>query len=340
MSENLIEQNMLRPRAKRLPVVTKEMWEKVNQDYRDLVEEFIAVQSHSPQTKKQYMSALRQYGWFIYNSMNNKPLYKITKRDFLRFLSYLRDDRRMSSSALNFRKAAVSSLCNYIENVVAEEEENYSNFRNFTRGLPAIPRNKVYDKQIVTYEDYKLMMDTLEEDENYLGMAWLATSYLVGTRRAETIQLKTEILNYEVTKDRDGRPRDYVDSHIVRGKGDSIDGKPLQFMISLEVFPYWEKWIEERGYEHEYIFTTRHGGKTGVMSDSWGNYFCSNVLSNILGRRINPHIFKASCITYHLDRGVPIEIVSRFIAQHESVETTIEHYDLREFEDEKDGIFR
>lgn len=329
-----IEMNMLRPRAKRLPVVTEKMWLKVNEDYRYLVDEFISVQNHSPQTKKQYTSALRQYGWFMYNSMNNKPFYKISKRDFLRFLSYLRDDRKMSSSAINFRKAAVSSLCNYIENVVADDDENYRNFRNFTRGLPSIPKNRVYDKQQVTYEEFEYMMEVLKGDENYLGMAWLATAFLVGARRSEIIQFKTEMLDYEIPKN-----KNYIMSHIVRGKGQSIDGKPLEFMIDLDVLPYWKKWVEKRGYDHEYIFTTKHGGEVDVMSESWGNYFCANVLSNILGRRINVHIFKASCITYHLDRKVPIEIVSKFIAQHESVETTIAHYDLRDFEEERDKIF-
>lgn len=329
-----IEQNMLRPRAKKLPTVTEDMWLKVNEDYRYLVEEFIDVQSHSPQTKKQYLSALRQFGWFVCNSMNNKPLYKITKRDFLRYMSYLRDDRQMSSSAQNFRKASVSSLCNYIENVVADDDDNYRNFRNFTRGLPSIPRNKVYSKEQVTYDEYNQMMEVLEDDENYLGMAWLSTAFLIGARRAEITQFKTEILDYEIPED-----KNYIMSHTVRGKGESNDGKPLEFMVSLDVLPYWEKWLSTRGYEHDHIFTTKHGGQPRVISESWANYFCSNVLSPILGRRINPHIFKASCITYHLDRGVPIEIVSRFIAQHESVETTIQHYDLRDFEEERDKIF-
>lgn len=332
MSE--IKMNMLRPRAKKLPTVTDEMWQKVDEDYRYLVDEFVSVQNFSPQTKKQYISALRQFGWFKYKSLNNKPFYKITKRDFLRYLSYLRDDRKMSSSAINFRKSSVSSLCNYIENVVAEEDENYKDFRNFTRGLPAIPKNRVYDKQQVTYEEYEYMMKVLEEDENYLGMAWLATAFLVGARRSEIIQFRTEMLDYEIPEG-----KKYIMSHVVRGKGSSIDGKPLKYMIDLKVLPYWRKWIEVRGYDHEYIFTTKHNGKVNVMSESWANYFCANVLSPILGRRINAHIFKASCITYHLERGVPLQIVSKFIAQHESPETTIKHYDLRDFEDERDKIF-
>ena len=76
------------------------------------------------------------------------------------------------------------------------------------------------------------------------------------------------------------------------------------------------------------------------MSDSWANYFCKEILSPILNRRINPHLFKASCITYLLEQGIKLELVSKHVAHHENVATTIAHYDLRNFEEEKNEIFK
>lgn len=325
--------NMLRERARRLEDITDEKWKLVNEDYRYLVEEFVSVNSFSPQTKKQYISGLKQFGYYIYRSMNDKPFYKITKRDFLRYLSFLRDDQKMSSSGISLKKACVSSLCNYIENVVAEEDENFKTFRNFTRGLPSIPRNRTYEKIKVTYDEYQEMMKALESDENWLGMAWLATAFRVGARRSEIIQFKTEILNYNVPEG-----QNYVLSHTVRGKGKSDDGKPLEYMIPLDVLPYWQKWIDERGYESEYIFTTKYQGEIRQMSKTWADNFCSDVLSDILGRRINVHIFKNSCITYLLESGVDINLVSKFVAHHNDISTT-QIYDLRDFEEEKNQIF-
>jgi integrase len=326
---------MLRDRAIPLPTVTDEMWLRVNEDYRNLVDEYLEVQSHSPHTKKQYRSALRQFGYYILNSLNDKPLNKITKRDFLRYASYLRDNRGLSSSAQQFKKAAVSSLCNFIETVVAEEDDNYLRFRNFTRGLPPIAKNKVYDKVKVTYEEYKLMMEVLEEDENYLGMAWLSTAFNVGARRSEIIQFKTEILNYDFPED-----STFIMSHNVRLKGRGEDGKIEPYMINREALKYMKLWVEKRGYESEYIFSTKYGKEINQMSVSWADYFCSDILSDILNRRINPHLFKASCITYLLEQNVPLEIVSKYVAHHENVATTIAHYDLRSFEEERNQIFK
>lgn len=177
------------------------------------------------------------------------------------------------------------------------------------------------------------MMDVLKEDENWLGMAWLATAFRVGARRSEIIQFKSEILDYEVPEG-----QNYVTSHTVRGKGRSLDGKNLQYMIPLDVIPHIKKWIDERGYESDYIFTTRYGNEIKPMSAAWSDDFCSNTLSDILERRVNVHIFKNSCITYLLESGVDINLVSKFVAHHNDISTT-SIYDLRDFEDEKSKIF-
>lgn len=331
-----IKKNMLRDRAKKLPEITDEMWQHVNDELRTIVDEFIAVQNFSPATKRQYQSGLRQFGYYVYQSMNNKPLYKLTKRDILRYLSYLRDNRKLSSSAQSFKKACVSSMFNYIENVIADDEDfkEYRSFRNLTRGLPPIPKNKVYDKVKITFNEYKDMMDVLEKDENYLGMAWLATAFNVGARRSEIIQFKTEILDYPIPEG-----KTFVYSHNVRLKGQGDDGKVEPYMINLEALKYMRLWVENRGYESEYIFSTKYGGEVKQASKSWADYFCSNVLSDILQRRVNPHIFKASCVTYLLESGVDLKLVSKYVAHHEDVSTTIAHYDLREFEEEKNKIF-
>lgn len=332
MSED-VNKNMLRRRANKADEITDEMYAKVNEEYREFVDEYLSVQNHSPKTKIQYTSGLRYFGWFIYNSLNNKPLYKLTKRDMLRYMSHLKD-RGLSSSAINFKKACVSSFMNYIENFIADEIEEYKTFRNLTRGLPPIPKNQVYDKVKITYDEYKLMMEALEDDENYLGMAWLATAFNVGARRNEIIQFKTSIIEQDFPED-----STFIMSHNVRLKGRGEDGKIGTYMINREAYKYMKLWVEKRGYDHEYIFTTnRNGGE--VISESWANYFCKEVLSPILNRRINPHLFKASCITYLLERGVKLELVSKYVAQHENVATTIAHYDLRDFKEERGKIFK
>jgi len=327
---------MLRDRAEKADDITEEMFAQVREEHRLLVNEFLDISkgSLSPKTLIQYRSALYHFFWWVHEVLNDKNLNKITKRDFLRYISFLQN-RGLSSSSISLKKAAVSSFNNYIENIVADDDENYKSFKNFTRGLPSIPKNQVYNKVKITKEEYDLMMETLLDDENYLGAAWVATAFNVGARRAEIPQFKTEILSYPIP---DGKS--YVFSHFIRLKGKGEDGKQRKYMINTDALRYMKLWVEKRGYDHEYIFTTRYGGEIKPISDGWADDFCKNVLSDILGRRINPHLFKASCITYLLEvKKVSLELVSKHIAQHEDVSTTIKHYDLREFEEERDQIF-
>lgn len=326
--------HMLKKKATKLPEITEEEFEQCNQENVDIFYEFFRNNRQlSPETQKQYQTCLRQFFWFVHTDLRDKPFYKITKRDFVNYLGYMQD-RGLSSSAINLRKSACSSFCNYIENIVADDMEECKNFRNFTRGMPKINKTQVYEKIPISKEEYDKIMKALEKKENYLGMAWTATAFNVGCRRSELIQFKTEILDYPVKEG-----KNYVLSHVVRGKGAGIEGKPLKYMIPLDVLEYWRLWVEKRGYENEYIFTTKNGNTITHMSKNWANVFCHEVLSQILGRRVNPHLFKASCVTYMLEQGKDMKLVSKYVAQHQSVDVTSNYYDLRSFDDELDELF-
>lgn len=333
MARKDIEMNMLRERAKPLPEVTEEMFESCNSHNVMLVRQYLETSNTlSVETLKQYRSALYQFTYYLKENLMDKPFYKVKKFDFKRYMSYL-VSRGMSSSGLKFKKSAVSAFCTkFIEMFIVEEYEEYSTFRNFTTGTIDIPKNRTYNKLPITKDEYDLMMKTLIDDENFLGAAWVATMWNVGCRRGECVQFRSEIVNY------DAGDKNYVMSHIVRGKGKGVDGKPIKYMIPLEVIAHIKKWLDVRGYDNEYIFTVRYRGETQRMSKGWANDFCSEVLSDIVGRRINVHLFKNSCVTYLLEKGVDMKLVSKYIAHHESTETTA-LYDLRDDESEKDSIF-
>lgn len=325
-----IEMNMLRERAKKADDVTDEMWKEVRQEHRDLVEEYLEISTHlSPRTKIQYKSGLRHFFYWVHEILNDKPLNLISKRDFMRYMSFMQN-RGLSSSGMQFKKSAVSAFNIHIENIIAEDDkETYGLFRNYTRGLRPIPRNQVYSKEPITHDEYELMIDTLMDDKNYLGVAWVATAFNTGARRSEIVQFKTEILDYPIEDD-----KNFTLSHVVTGKGN----EPLEYMINREALKYIQMWVDKREAKHEYIFTTSHSGMN-QMSESWANYFCSDVLSDIIGRRINPHIFRSSACTYLLEQGVDIKLVSKYIMHHKDVSTTQKFYDLRNFEEEKNSIF-
>ena len=87
-----IEENMLRKRAKKADDVTDEMWSKVRDEHKYLVEEYLDVSTHlSPRTKTQYGSGLRHFFWWVHEILNDKPIQDISKRDFMRYMSFMQN---------------------------------------------------------------------------------------------------------------------------------------------------------------------------------------------------------------------------------------------------------
>lgn len=336
---NEINKNMLRERATKLPDVTEEMFNSCNKHNVDLIKEYLDTSgTKSEETLKQYRSALYQFVYYVKTTLEDKEFYKISKRDFNKYMNFL-VKHGLSSSGLKFKKSAVSAFCSkFIEVYIVDEVKEYKTFRNFTSGVMEIPKNQVYDKVAITKEEYDLLIETLLAGEHYLGVAWVATMFNVGCRRSGCIQFKSEIVNYPFEKDKDGNELNYVMSHSVREKGRSKDGKIVSYMIPKEVIQYIKLWLDKRGYKHEYIFTVKYDGGIHKMSKAWSNNFCTDVLSNILGRRVSVHIFKSSCVTYLLEQGKSMKAVSKYVAQHESTATTA-IYDLRKDDEEKNSLF-
>lgn len=331
-----VKKNMLKERAKKADDITDEMFEKCNKENREMYKEFFSVmKSLSAETTKQYKTCLKQFFYFVYTDLNDKPINKVTKRDFMKYLAAMQE-RGLSSSAIGLRKSAVSSLCNYIENIVADDDpDTYGTFHNFTRGMPSIAKDTVYQKEFVNQEEYEKMKEYLLEKEKFLPLAWLIGIYHVGCRRAELIQFKTEILEYEIPEG-----ANYIYSHVVRGKGPGVEGKPVRYMIPVEVLKYWKLWVDKRGYESEYIFTSNSTGEIKPIAKNWANRLCVDVLSHVIGRRITPHNFKASIATRLLEQGVDMAIVSKEICKHNDISVTQKFYDLRTFEEQKEDIFK
>lgn len=321
-----INKNMVRDRSLKLTEVTDEMYNQCNQETREMIQEYFDNKPQlSKDTRTQYWSALRQFVYWIHTTCTDKPLYKIKKRDFSRFMSYL-VNRGMSSSGLKFKKSAVSSLCKFIEDYITEDEEmkEYATFRNFTSVYKIEALNYVYEKIPISEEEYNKLKEVLLDDDNYMALAWVACAFNSGARRGGIVQFNVDCI-------KDGIPegKKYVDSNMVREKGKGSDGKPVKYMLNEECLKYINLWLEHRGYEHESIFTTRYGGDIKQVSREWADDLCTNVLSDILGRRINPHLFKASAITFLLSKGKDMKTISKRVAQHNDISTTQKFYDLR-----------
>lgn len=325
--------------------VTQEMWEQVNKFNSGLVEEYLENQTHlSDKTQIQYRSNLKIFFWWVKEHLENKNCTEIKKKEFIRYLNWL-TNRGLSDSAIKLKKSSVSAFCNYIVNFY---EDEYPLFRSFvTSDMKVVQTGNVYEKQPLTTAEYQNLCDKLEELEEWEKLAWLKFSYSTGCRRAESRQLLKEVVNYSpivktVNIINENGEEVAVESvsyktHKIRCKGRSKVGKVRQLQFSQDAMDAIKKWLEVRGEDDcPYVFTNSRGVQVG---ENTFNEWCQGLFTRIAGRRIHPHLFRESRATnLVVEEHKSVETAQKLLG-HESSETTIKHYIIREDTDDADEAF-
>lgn len=309
---------------------------KVNKFNRIIVAEFLSQEQLSPQTLKQYRSALRQFFWWVYENCDNKPLHELKSRDALAYQNYM-IKRNLSSSAVKFKRSVVSSLCGFLE---VYYDEDYPMFRNiFSKKIPSVPANYRREKEPITKEELEVLVKELTICNNWQMLAYLIFSYETGGRRSEVQQVKKEIVDYDYMVDEKGNEKNYYMTHVIRLKGRGKDGKKGRLYFSDKSKQVIKKWLNERGEDDcEYLFIgrDRRGNVKQIIVETF-NYWCSKVFSKILGREIYPHLLRSSLATELAANNVPISSIQA-ILHHESPETT-DLYIVRNKMDLIDDVF-
>lgn len=311
--------------------VTEQEWLECNQFNRDITEEFLQQGHLSPQTLKQYESALKIFFRWVKNNCQNKSLYELKPRDALKYQNYL-INRDLSSSAVKFKRSAVSSLCGFIELYYSDE---YPLFRNiYNKKIPNPAISFIHEKRPLTPEEYENLIAELKKREEWQMIAYVEFTYSSGCRKAESRQLLKECITYDKVKG-----KNYYLTHNIRTKGKGREGLVRKLQFSEKAMEAIKRWLLVRGEDDcPYVFITKHNGKIKQVSNTTFNYWCTEIFSKIVGRRVHPHQFREQratdiCIT----EGKDIKSAQKLLG-HKSSSTT-EIYVIRDTDDDIDDCF-
>lgn len=334
---------------KKLDPITKEEWEACNEWNREIVDEFLTNSFHlSPKSKNAYRSNLMIWFNWVRKNLHNKPQYEIKPLEYLKFQSWLLSMGH-SSSDVNTKRAAISSLCNYIELYYLDE---YPNFRTcIAKGMSKPVTKLVHEKVPPTKEEMEMMFRELEARNEWQKLAYLKYTFDTGCRRAESIQLLKEVVSYEpirkkvkITDDLNNEREVevvYYKSNSTRCKGRGETGKVRRLIFSQDTMDAIKKWLEVRGDDDcPYVFVSRRHGEVQQLSESALNKWASGLFTQLLGRRFHPHILREARATIGVvEDGKSAEAMQKLLG-HESVETTMAHYIIKdEDDDELDELF-
>lgn len=327
--------------AKKIEEVTDDFWNnQVNEENRELIEDFLSQEHLSKQTLKQYESALKIFAKWVHDYCRNKSIPELRPRDARKYQDWL-ISKGLSPSGIKFKRSAVSSLCGFIE---VYYDKEYSDFRNiYTKAIPNVAKTAVKEKIPLTTKEIKKLTKELEKREEWQKLAYVYFTYSTGCRREESRQLLKEVVTYEKAKDKEGNEKPYYITHNIRAKGAGREGKVRKFTFDDNAKKAMEKWIEYRSEKVEnddcpYMFVSK--GKDGYrqVSANTFNLWCQEFSKILGGRPVHPHLFRSSRATNAVvEEGKDIKSVQKLLG-HESSQTT-EIYVVRNDEDDLDELY-
>lgn len=314
-------------RSKPLKPITDKEWKeyipetKNNKKYIEEWLDLIVKPNKSPQTYQKYKGCIRQFAFWNEEENDGVSFSRLKKRAFMKYQNYLLSTG-MSKATLELKRNTVSSFCNFLEVYISEEDPKYETFRNFVKGTE-VPqgKEKIYDKQPVSYEEYLKVKTVLLKAKMFRLHAIWVCLFFTGKRIAEILQLKMSDIK-SIPKD-----KTYIESGIVRGKGAGITGKLFTIRLNRECIQALLLYKKYRPkVDNEYIFYGKNSDRLQILTVE--REF-QTIISTILNRRCNPHLLRGSFATYLLNKGVSLTTVKELL-KHSDVSTTSKFYDLRD----------
>lgn len=302
-------------------ITNDELLKQVNPKNLRLKKDFIDYldsTQKSIKTIKSYSNDLDIF--FVWNLQNNdnKFFIDITKRDVISYQSYLSNVNKNSPSRIRRLKATLSSLSNYISNILDDEQE-FKNFKPIIRKVENPINQPVRKKTIFTDEQLDELLGKLVEKKQYMEACVLALAMSSGRRKSEIPRFKVNFFD-----DKNvifGSLYESPEEIITKGMGRG--GKMLTvYVLKKEFDPYLKLWLEERkrlGIESEWLFPLKEQGeykdekmKTQTM-DSWSVKFSKMIDIPFYWHSLR-HYF-----TTHLARlGLPDSVIQKIIGWESS----------------------
>lgn len=279
-------------------LVTEEKLAQVNVENVDLLEEFIEYLHSTDKatlTIVNYTSDINiAFCWNLENN-KNKIFTDWTKRDVMKFQNFMLTEMQLSPGRVRRLRSALSSMSNFIENIL---DDDFPNFRNIINKIPAPTNSHVREKTVFSEEQLKELLDACITKEDYQKACLIALAMYSGARKAELLRFKVDyfdkknlILNGNL----------YQTPEKITSKGRGKQGKMIyKYCLADEFQPYLDLWMKQRselGIDSEWLFVTDKDGGWSQMStstaDSWARTF-----SNMAGTDFYWHSLRHYFTTY------------------------------------------
>lgn len=272
--------------------------------------------------------------FFVWNLLNNnnKFFIDLTKRELVSYQNYITNDNENSPARVRRLKSVLSSMSNYIQNILDDE---FDNFKPIIKKLENPINEKVREKTVLEDNQIDYLLNYLVEKKQYQKACAVALAVCSGSRKSELTRFKVDY---------------FKDENIIFGslyktpekmltKGRNRGKFIFRYILATKFKYYLDLWLKEReelGIDSEWLLVDKYDKNYGQIKistlNSWAITF-SKILDVDYYWHSNRHYF----CTLLLKQKLPNRIIKDLIGWAD--ETMISVYSDLETEDEFGDYF-
>jgi integrase len=293
-------------------ITSPEKISKINKKNMELVTDFLDYMKsidRAPSTIKNYKADLLVFFCWCLDCLDNKYFVDLTKREIAIFQSYALTEWGWSPNRMRNVKAVLSSLSNYIENILDDEIKG---FKPLVRKIEDPVKQPAREKTVFMKDELQKLLDYLISKKQYQKACALALAIASGRRKSELCRLKISYF----TPNNIIYDSLYKTPELIKTKGRG-KGKFIPIYVTVETFQkYFDMWMEERkrlGIESEWLLINKkEDGSYCQMStstlDSWAQTF-----TNYLGKPFYWHSLRHFFVSELQRAGIPDGVIQEIV---------------------------
>lgn len=226
------------------------------------------------------------------------------------FLTYLRSVGRSdgnSSARIRRIKSSISSLSNYCENILADDDPDFNGYRSIVRKIENPPLQATREKTVWETEELENLLKHLVDRKKYEQACFVALGMYGGRRKAEICRFRVD---------------DFDDSRLVCGgalyKSAPILTKGNKYLecytLAKRFKPYFDMWMdyrEEHGIESEWLFPDKDNPKDHIQITTLNSW--TKTFSNITQNNFYFHSLRHYFVSDLAKEGIPDNVVVQII---------------------------
>ena len=298
-------------------ITSPELIAQINPDNARLKDDFLeylkSVQ-RSPGTIAGYRNDLEIFFVWVMQNAKNKFFVDVSKRDLVAFQNWMINENKNSPSRVRRIKAAISSLSNFVENILDDEPE-FRGFRSIVRKIENPALQPVRAKTVWEDDELEELLDKLVEKQAYDRACYLALAMYSGRRKSELCRFRVS----DFDDDKLVCDGALYKSSPIKTKGRS-GGKFIPcYTLAKKFKPYLQMWLDERkriGLESEWLFPLKANPAEHIgvaTANSWANAF-----TRLSGRDFYAHSIRHYFTTSLARAGIPDGVIQSIVAWESS----------------------